>query len=221
MPAGQDLRPAIRETLAEAMAIFLKLAAPIGVAADATAADFQRVFEGEGRNAPDTPLGRIFPKARRLVLYAATIGPAVEQRISALFAEHKYDLGYLLDAVASEAADRAGGQVERHYRSTKYEVRSTNVRTSDFALRTSLGRRYGPGYCGWHVSGQRRLFEVLKPEEIGITLNGSYLMQPLKSVSGAIVIGRPEIHEFAPEFGFCSECRARECRVQRRGSIDD
>jgi hypothetical protein len=215
MAAGQELRPAIRETLAEAMAVYLKLAAPIGVAADTTPQDFQRVFEGEGRNAPDTPLGRIFPKAQRLVLYAATIGPVVEQRISELFTEHKYDLGYLLDAVASEAADRAGGQVERCYvRGPNDDVGMTNVRTSDFGLRTSRGRRYGPGYCGWHVSGQRRLFEALNPDEIGITLNDSYLMQPLKSVSGVIVIGKPEIHQFAPEFEFCSDCRARECRMQ-------
>ena len=73
---------------------------------------------------------------------------------------------------------------------------------------------YSPGYCGWHVSGQGRLFGALCPEEIGIRLNASFLMQPLKSVSGVLVAGAPEIHDFDDDFDFCAECTTRECRVR-------
>ena len=60
--------------------------------------------------------------------------------------------------------------------------------------------RYSPGYCGWHISGQRRLFAHLRPERIGITLHDSYLMEPLKSVSGVLIAGAKEIHAFADTY---------------------
>jgi len=77
---------------------------------------------------------------------------------------------------------------------------------------------YSPGYCGWHISGQRRLFERLGPGEIGISLNDSCLMRPLKSVSGVLVAGAAPIHRFRPEFTCCAECATRLC-VPRMRSV--
>jgi hypothetical protein len=73
---------------------------------------------------------------------------------------------------------------------------------------------YSPGYCGWHVSGQRALFRVLRPEEIGVTLNESCLMQPLKSVSGVMVAGAAAVHRFRPTYDFCDACATHECRTR-------
>ena len=70
---------------------------------------------------------------------------------------------------------------------------------------------YSPGYCGWHVSGQRALFAYLDAGEIGVTLNASCLMNPLKSVSGVLAAGPPDIHRFAPTYACCAECRNRTC----------
>lgn len=50
--------------------------------------------------------------------------------------------------------------------------------------------RYSPGYCGWHVSEQQKLFSlfpVVSP--CGIRLTESSLMIPIKSVSGVIGVG--------------------------------
>ena len=106
----------------------------------------------------------------------------------------------MLDAAASEGAERFVNVIEKR-----------------FAGRTSTGSRtavlaYSPGYCGWHVSAQRKLFDRLRPTECGITLNSSFLMSPLKSVSGVLVAGHPEIHEFPDEFECCAVCVTRECR---------
>ncbi len=106
----------------------------------------------------------------------------------------------MLDAVASAAAERLVERLEHR-----------------FATAATGGPRpavlaYSPGYCGWHVSGQRALFGALDPAEIGITLNESCLMQPLKSVSGVLVAGRAEIHDFDDDFPCCSLCSTRECR---------
>ncbi len=71
---------------------------------------------------------------------------------------------------------------------------------------------YSPGYCGWHVSGQNALFSVLEPEQIGVSLGTGCMMRPLKSVSGVLVAGGPEIHDFDPAYTCCSGCDTLECR---------
>ena len=76
--------------------------------------------------------------------------------------------------------------------------------------------RYSPGYCGWHISGQRRLFDYLDPGQIGITLRESFLMDPLKSVSGVLIAGPREIHRFTDDYDFCDQCDTRGCRQRLR-----
>jgi hypothetical protein len=105
----------------------------------------------------------------------------------------------MLDAVASAAADRLADLLAGRFAAAGH---STNVRVLP----------YSPGYCGWHVSGQRALFRYLQPEEIGIRLNASCLMQPLKSVSAVLVGGAPDIHKFRPTYSFCDACQDKHCR---------
>ena len=47
---------------------------------------------------------------------------------------------------------------------------------------------------------------------IGIELSDSCLMSPLKSVSGVLVAGPAEIHDFENDFEFCLDCTTWECR---------
>ena len=50
--------------------------------------------------------------------------------------------------------------------------------------------RFSPGYCGWHVSEQKKLFPLFpSAEPCGIRLTDSSLMLPIKSVSGVIGLG--------------------------------
>ena len=50
--------------------------------------------------------------------------------------------------------------------------------------------RYSPGYCGWHVSEQQKLFSLFPvASPCGIQLTDSSLMIPIKSVSGIIRVG--------------------------------
>ena len=64
------------------------------------------------------------------------------------------------------------------------------------------------------MRGQRNLFARLGPGAIGVTLNDSCLMTPIKSVSGVLVAGAGEIHRFRPDFDFCDECKTRACGVR-------
>jgi hypothetical protein len=196
--------PVTTSLIEQAKTLFRERATPVAVRADITVPEFAPVFAGEGLNAPDAPLEHIFPKAGRLALFACTIGGSVTEHILLLFDKHDYALGYMLDALASCGADKLADLVQDRF--------SEVLQSAICNLESAIVLRYSPGYCGWHVSAQRRLFEFLKPEEIGITLRESFLMEPLKSVSGVFVVGPAAIHRFEPGFSFCADCRSPTCR---------
>lgn len=182
---------------------FVGCARPVGVIGELRRNAFASVFEGEGHNAEDAVVGMLFPHAEHLALYAATIGAGVSDRIDALFAANDFALGSMLDSIASQAADRAAEALATWYRDHLHE--EAKLTTDD----TVLG--YSPGYCGWDITGQRGLFAHLRPEDIGISLNGSCMMNPLKSVSGLLVAASSSLHFFKPRFSYCPDCQHRPC----------
>ncbi len=159
---------------------------------------FHAIYPGVGENAPLSPLTTIYPQANALALFAVTAGAAICDRITQLFTDHEYALGTALDAAASLAADGGAQWTQEHF--------AAGCLSAQGVL------RYSPGYCGWHVSGQHDLFATLAPAEIGITLGESCIMNPIKSVSGVIISGPPQIHEFEPHFDFCDDCADYQCR---------
>jgi len=193
-----------RALLSEAERILMELAAPAGLYQEITGTAFAEVFHGEGRNHPDAALARIFPLAEHLALFAATLGPAVSKKIQELFAAGDFVLGAVLDAAASAAADLAAARVEESFGGM---LRAGGP----VGAPTRLVRRYSPGYCGWDLTGQRRLFDALQPGEIGLALGESCLMEPLKSVSGVLLGGPPEIHRVERGFPYCGGCRSPQC----------
>jgi hypothetical protein len=208
IPTGMPVSEQIEELCTIARDMLVETAAPVGVLADISKDDFARVYAGEGRNEHRTPVGEIFGRAEHLGLFAVTLGQRTGEEIDHLFAANDFALASMLDSAASAAAERAADQLERSY------VKDLGQKGWFASGRAAL--RYSPGYCGWHVSGQRKLFDVLKPERIGLTLRDSYLMQPLKSVSGVIIGGPREIHNFPISYDFCNQCETRTCRQRLR-----
>ncbi len=171
---------------------------------EVTKKEFVSVFDGEGGNESESPVGPISAESRECALFAATVGEALCKEIARRFDEHDFALASMLDAAASEGAEMAAEVVENFYRAhLKAAGRYT---PPDGAL------RFSPGYCGWHISAQKKLFEALHPGEIGITLNESFLMQPLKSITGVVIVGKKEIFNFDDAFTFCGTCAEHTCR---------
>ena len=184
--------------------IYHELSAPVGLVMEINREEFTAVYQGQGLNEKSTPLGQIAPAAERLALFAITLGKDVSDRISLLFDEQEFALGALLDGVASESAEMASQVLESEYQ--EYLKRNG-------LLKAGIGLLpFSPGYCGWHISAQRKLFDVLQADEIGIFLGESFLMEPLKSVSGVFVAAPKEAFAFDDDFPFCATCRTRTCR---------
>jgi len=212
IPAGAEVSERTEQLYGAATRLFAESVAPAGVLADVTPAEFEVVYRGEGRNEPNSPVADIFPRAEHLALFAVTLGPGVSETLSRTFGARDFALAYMLDAMASVAADAAADVVERQFEDA---LRDRGWTTPDGAA-----LRYSPGYCGWDVTGQQRLFARLRPEAIGLTLTESCLMQPLKSVSGVILAGPRAIHRFPPTYDFCGRCETRTCRERLRALLE-
>jgi Vitamin B12 dependent methionine synthase, activation domain len=200
VPDGKEPSQRVKQLYIDAEKLFFELVEPKGILTEISISQFSEVYSGAGKNEVNTPLQHIFPKAKYLALFAATMGAAVSQKVETMMASKGSDFasGYMLDSIASYSADQAS-----HYAETIYKQQY------DKNLKVLL---YSPGYCGWHVSGQGKLFQYLNPEEIGITLNASSLMTPMKSISGVLVAGSPDIHQFENDFSFCDSCRTFNCQ---------
>ncbi len=197
----------------EAAELFQELAEPKAIIAGIGVSDFEEVFRGEGLNEKENPVEEIFRKSSHLALFAVTLGPVLSEKVTELFDNGKYAIGYMLDSVSSYAADKLADLAAQHlYAEIVGRAAPAN------SLRVL---NYSPGYCGWHMSGQKKLFEALRPEEIGITLNESCLMSPIKSVSGVLIGGPGEIHEFVNSYPFCNTCIARSCIERMRNAVMD
>lgn len=187
-----------------AVDVFLRLCRPRGIISEVATSEFVEVYRGEGLNEKKTPLDEIFKEADYLALFAVTLGQEVTDKINELFEKNEFALGSMLDSAASVGSEKAAEMLQNRYLRLLSDM--GKVTSGKAAL------RFSPGYCGWHMSGQKRLFEFLRPEEIGIRLLDSFLMKPLKSISGVIVVGDKDIFAFEDSYPFCRECKTRSCR---------
>jgi hypothetical protein len=108
------------------------------------------------------------------VLFAATIGGALEAWGRELLEGGRMTLALLADAYASSAAIALGTEVE------------TLVGRRFAGRGLAPGKRYAPGYGDWGLEDQGPLCALLGAERIGITVTPDNLMLPAKSISGVI-----------------------------------
>ncbi|MCJ7553288.1 MAG: hypothetical protein MUO34_05325, partial [Ignavibacteriaceae bacterium] len=210
IPKGSVIKENIKKLLDDSLSLFLTEAHPFCIIREISENDFGEIFIGEGTNEEEAPLKEIYPQADHLELFAVTMGSGISERITELFNCSDFAIGSMLDSVASLAADKSVALLEKHV--TKKLIEKKMTRNSSMVL------SYSPGYCGWHISAQKKLFLYLHPEQIGISLNESYLMTPLKSVTGVLINGNKNIHNFENSFSFCYNCKAQSC-IERKERI--
>jgi Vitamin B12 dependent methionine synthase, activation domain len=116
-------------------------------------------------------------KSESVAVFACTAGERIGNRAREWIHEKDFLKGYILDLIGSRAAD---GSADLMQENLKIMIAERGMKITN---------RYSPGYCGWNVAEQHKLFSLLPENYCGIQLNDSALMQPIKSVSGIIGIG--------------------------------
>ncbi len=213
IPLGKTVGEHIEELLTSTLELFKSVAAPAGMLVEISKADFANVYSGDGLNEPRTPVQDISSRADALGLFVVTLGKGISQEISERFQSNDFAVGSMLDSVASASADRLAEQTESRFAALLAQPEQATPQ-GRFSAPAVL--RYSPGYCGWHISGQGKLFDFLCPGQIGISLRDSFLMEPLKSVSGVVIAGAEGIHDFPTSYPFCNRCETFGCRERIR-----
>lgn len=116
--------------------------------------------------------------AEKLVFYICTAGEGITIRSKLLFDQGLFLEGYITDLLGSLIVNNAMDLIHKDLE-TKYKVGNSKVTN-----------RYSPGYCNWNVAEQYKLFALFPKGFCGVTLTDSALMNPVKSVSGIIGIGK-------------------------------
>jgi hypothetical protein len=205
-PNGSPAPAAVHTIIGHSRELFVDTASPRGMFQALTISEFEKIYRQTDKNDDDTPLEYVVEEAIALALFAVTLGHEISDRIAALFEAGELAEGYVLDQVASFAADEMATIAGQRFQGAQEPRDEAAVLP------------YSPGYCGWHVTGQRPLFAHLGPDEIGISINDSCLMSPIKSVSGVLVFAPIETHEFSPAFPCCSTCTTLDCQ-ERAASL--
>src|SRR5262249_18803285 len=110
----------------------------------------------------------------RAALFAATIGPALEEWIRGLNDGGELTRALLADAYGSSAAIALGTAIEMA------------VASAFRGLGLTPTKRYAPGYGDFELEAQAPLLSLVDAARIGITLTPEHLMLPGKSISGVI-----------------------------------
>jgi hypothetical protein len=116
-------------------------------------------------------------KSTEVALFICTAGRTIGEKSRYYMKGDDLLRGYLYDVVGSEIAEAAADRLQKE------------LERSQSQSGKHITNRFSPGYCGWNVSEQHKLFSFFPDNYCAITLTDSALMNPVKSVSGIIGIG--------------------------------
>lgn len=149
-------------------------------------------------------IARSLRGSQRYLFFVATAGEEFEEYQKRLKIKGDMVRIFIADALGSVIAECAADRMETAAQRLldSYGLQRTN--------------RFSPGYCGWHVSQQHRLFSLFPdPAPCGVTLTDSSLMIPIKSVSGVIGVGE-KVRRLDYSCSLCdfAQCFRRKNRKQ-------
>jgi 5-methyltetrahydrofolate--homocysteine methyltransferase len=131
-----------------------------------------------------------------VALFAVTCGEGVRERARALQERGEYLRSHALQALAIEAAEACAEMLHSRLRTLWGFPDPPDVSTADKLKGRYRGLRVSFGYPACpNLADQAILWKLLGPEQIGIALTESYMMDPEASVS-ALVFHHPEARYF-------------------------
>ena len=139
-------------------------------------------------------------KSEKVALFVCTAGPEIGEWSKQLMSEGETLKGYIIDVVGSEIVESAMDSIQN---SLEEEMKHQGL---------FITNRYSPGYCGWNVSEQQKLFTFFPDGFCGVKLSDTSLMYPIKSVSGIIGIGKDVEKNNYP----CKLCDDKNCIYRGR-----
>ncbi len=139
-------------------------------------------------------------KSGSVALFVCTAGGEIGIRSRNAMKEGDLLEGYIYDVIGSEAVEAVA------------DLMQDNMEAEMELSGKKITNRFSPGYCGWDVAEQHKLFSLMTDNYCGIRLNPSALMDPVKSVSGIIGIG----DNVKRQPYTCKLCDMKDCIYRRK-----
>lgn len=151
-----------------------------------------RILAGGMEFSPGGIIGSYLSGMTHICLFVATAGKEYDAYLHSLKKQDNIVKEYVADSIGSVIAEGCvtllGKELDK-----------------ECVFRHSLP--YSPGYCGWDIREQQKLFSLFPPQPCGIVLSDSFLMSPVKSVSGFFGLGK----ELRPQPYRCEICNNKHC----------
>jgi len=122
-------------------------------------------------------LAKFLVDSQEVLLMAATSGSKIVEAISKDSADKDVTSAVVFDAVASEMADNALSWIINYF--NRQLSRESKQLTS---------KRFSAGYGDFSLENQKIIYDVLKLEQLGISLSDKYMLIPEKSVTAVVGI---------------------------------
>ena len=144
-------------------------------------------------------------KSDSIVVFLCTAGEKIGIRSRKAMKTGDLLTGYIYDIVGSEIVEAAA------------DIMQNTLETIMANEGKKITNRYSPGYCGWDVAEQHKLFQLIPGNYCGIRLTPSALMDPVKSVSGFIGTGENvKRNPYTCTMCDMKDCIYRKVREKRR-----
>lgn len=148
-------------------------------------------------------LSRTMRGSQEIVCFVGTIGKAIEKEINKLMNQKRLSEAYVLDAMGSvmveDLVEQFQSQLHKHYK----------------AQNKAVSLPFSPGYCDWPVTEQKKLFQLMEPQQVGVELTDTCLMKPRKSISGVVGLFSAEGGRELGNYNPCLDCQKLDCTARR------
>lgn len=141
-------------------------------------------------------IGSYLPGISKSCLFVATAGREYEAYLHALKASGDVVKEFVADSIGSVIAEACVAEIGKQL---------------DLNRELTHTLPYSPGYCGWHIREQKKLFSLFPDSPCGVTLTDSFLMAPVKSISGFFGLGK----DLQPQPYRCEICKNTTCFKRR------
>jgi hypothetical protein len=134
-------------------------------------------------------------RSENFLFFIVTAGKGIELEAQKFLHGTDPLRGYIYDVIGSLTVESA---LEKFLAKMEEDFLKTELKTTN---------PYSPGYCGWPVSDQKKLFDLFGSFNCDIKLSETCLMDPIKSISGITGIGK----NVKKQPYSCAICDAKNC----------
>jgi hypothetical protein len=145
-------------------------------------------------------IGDFLGGVERVAVFLVTVGDDITRLAGEAWDRGDALTGWAYDALGSWAAEAAADAMTKHL--------GLQLKAGE-----ALTLRFSPGYCGMYLEQQRTLFQLVRAADVGVELLPSFLMKPLKSISGVIGMGPREALKDGQTP--CESCVRAGCPMRR------